>query len=155
MTVTPGPDPDPAWTGLGDGYPDDTEIPGPSPEESFEAPQLAYPSVADWVQQYLVVVYARPIDTSGRFSWCRRWWLHDEALDRLDALWRAWETTRLDGATGPATWWTTYADPIMTALLSPTGPFRKCDNAHHARPEQLTPPLPVDTAPTELFPPDH
>jgi len=151
VTITPGPDPDPGWTGLEDGFPDDTEIPGH--DQPPETPQLAYPSVADWVQQYLVVVYARPIDTSGRFFWCRRWWLHDEALDRLDALWRAWEATRLDGNTGPATWWTTYADPIMTTLLSPTGPFRKCDNAHHAPPEQLTPPLPVDAAPAELFPP--
>lgn len=153
MTVAPRSDPDPGWTGLGDGFPDDTEIPGP--DQPPGAPQLAYPSVADWVQQYLVVVYARPIDTSGRFFWCRRWWLHDEALDRLDALWRAWEATRLDGATGPATWWTTYADPTMSVLLSATGPFRKCDNAHHAPPEQLTPPLPVDTAPAELFPHGH
>lgn len=41
----------------------------------------------------------------------------------------------------------------MTVLLIPTGAFNKCDNAHHARPEQFTEPLPVDVTPPELFPP--
>lgn len=118
------------------------------------APQLSYASVADWVEQYLALVYARPIDYD-QFYWCRRWWVHDEALDRLEALWRAWEACRVDAATGPATWWKDYADPIMGVLLSAAGPFKACSNGHHARPDLLRPPLPVDPAPAVLFPSGH
>jgi len=44
-------------------------------------------------------------------------------LQRLEALWRAWEHLRQDPALGMSVWWRDHADPHMAALLDPDGPF--------------------------------
>ena len=77
-----------------------------------------------------------------------RWWDYPEALARIDALWRAWEHLRLDGATGSSTWWIEHADHHLPILMSPEGPFAKSEDAN--KPGE---PLPY-TAPPEGFFPD-
>ncbi len=132
--------------------------PPPGPAAAGGPTPTMYPDVAAWVGDFLVVVYARPVDTQNRqqtFHWCRRWWTHPEALDRLEALWRAWEALRLDPGTGPAIWWKDYADPAMRALLDEHGPFGKCRNGLHVTPDKLVPPLPVDHPDPALFPAAH
>lgn len=85
---------------------------------------LAFPNVADWVQNSLLPQYARP--TSSDLRWCPYWWEHAEAMVRLEAGWRAWEYLRWEGATGPAVWWRDYGDPMMRELTAKTGPFHLC-----------------------------
>ena len=142
----------------GDDNLDDLEPPPPEPAagtagvDDEAGPGLAYPTVEAWVSDYLAPNYPRDVTEPGsHHHWCREWWKHSEALDRLDALWRAWETLRRDPTIGPATWWTTYADPTMTTLMSPDGPFSRCRRSEHARPDTLVPPLPVTAAPVGLF----
>lgn len=36
----------------------------------------------------------------------------------MEALWRAWEHLRLDGATGISVWWKDHADHHMSVLLA-------------------------------------
>jgi len=123
------------------------------PGDGDPGPRLMYPTVEAWVTDFLVVSYARDVTEPGTHHyWCSQWWKHPEALDRLDALWRAWEALRRDPTTGPATWWIHYADPTMTALLSPDGPFTRCRRAQHTSPGALVPPLPVNVGPEGLFP---
>lgn len=119
-------------------------------------PQTLYPSVAEWVADFLAVAYAREVRVNGAHRhWCSQWWRHPEALDRLEALWRAWEALRRDPTTGPATWWKDYADPLMTVLLSRDGPFGQCRGARHAPPQLIVQPLPVDDHDPALFPPGN
>jgi len=63
---------------------------------------------------------------------------------RLGAIWRAWETLRLDPSIGIARWLRDVADPQMDRLRDPDrGPFTACGD-RHLLPEHL--PL-VDAAP--------
>jgi hypothetical protein len=114
---------------------------------SAETPELCFASMLDWFEGWLRPMYRRSTHGDQR-DWCAEWWEHEEAVSRLDALWRAWETLRLDPGTGLSVWWRDHADHHMAALLDPDGPFKQCGEEHQGNaPEMLahTPP------PPELF----
>lgn len=119
----------------------------PATEPAEDAPQLFYSNVYEWVEDYFVYFYKRPIVPS-RLVWCPQWWKHIEAVIRLEALWRAWEAMRKqDAMTGLAKWMVELCDPTMDRLLDPDGTFKGCTDKHHkARPENELP-LPFDPAP--------
>lgn len=60
---------------------------------------------------------------------------HPEEIGRLEALWRAWESLRLDGTTGMSVWWRVHADHHMSVLLSADSPFKGCspDDGHKSK----------------------
>ena len=83
-------------------------------------------NVNDFVNNFLVEVYRRPVvDVSDRV-WCPEWWQHPEAWARLTALWHAWEAARKGAADEMSNWWLQHADRQMDVLLSPKGPFMYC-----------------------------
>lgn len=108
-----------------------------------------YISVVEFVENYLSLVYRREVG-KGRRVWCPQWWLHSEAVARLDALWRAWEHCRTDGSTGLSVWFLDHADPHMNVLFDLEGPFQFCSTASGHSDEM--PPLQLVAAPTGLFP---
>ena len=113
-------------------------------------PPNFYPDVAAFVAGFLAPTFAREWhDQDTERRWCSHWWLHTEAIVRLEALWKAWETLRLDPGTGASTWLLHHADPAMAALTSPTGTFRRC------KPDQRKAydALPTDPPPPGLFSP--
>lgn len=112
-----------------------------------DGPQLLFGTSERFLHELLLPMYIRIID-SRNGTWCRKWFLHAEALSRVDALWRAWEHLRLDGKTGMSVWWKDHADPHMAVLLNQKGPFHACDLERHKDPD----PLPCDTAPPGWFP---
>ena len=115
-----------------------------------EPPRPYFPTLPDWVEQWLLPVYRRSINGHER-AWCPQWWHHREAVNRLEAMWRAWEHLRLDAATGMSVWFRDHADHHMTILLDANGPFKGCDGRHSDRPLQ---PLPHDPPPSGTFEPD-
>lgn len=121
----------------------DASKPGPPPP-------LFYGSVDEFVREYLRLVYRRRVDGRHR-CWAGRWWEYEEAITRLEALWRAWEHLRLDPATGMSVWWRDHADHHMPVLLDPDGPFSDAtegaDNTN-----RRGDPLPYVEPPTGLFP---
>ncbi|MHA7177918.1 DUF4913 domain-containing protein [Arthrobacter sp. Sr24] len=130
----------------------DDELDGTSTEpveQGEEVPELFYANVAEFVSQKLAPTYRRPINPGGGVTWCPQWWKHAEAISRLEALWRAWEFLRLEGATGMSVWWRDHADHHMSVLLSGDGPFKSCspDDGHKAK----LPPLPCEEPPEGLF----
>lgn len=101
-------------------------------------PENLFPNVQTFVEQFLVIVYARPVDNQRtEFRWCEQWWDHAEAVSRLEALWKAFETLRLDGTTGAAVWWRDYCDPVMAALTAGNGTFKACAPGTHKVPNDL------------------
>lgn len=116
-------------------------------ESQRKGPVPIYATSEEFLIDQLLPMYIRIID-SRNGTWCRKWYLHAEALSRVDALWRAWEHFRLDGNTGMSVWWRDHADPHMAVLLNQKGPFHECDLETHKDPE----PLPCDTAPPGWFP---
>lgn len=101
-----------------------------------------FSSAKEFFTQQLAPMYCRAIDGHTR-TWCPQWWLHPEALARIDALWRAWENLRLDGAFGMTTFFRDHADHHLAILLDPEGPFKRCSiEAGHAV-ERALPELPT------------
>jgi hypothetical protein len=112
----------------------------PEDEESAETIQPVFDNVEEWVTERFLPMYPRPL--GGEFRWCAKWWLHAEAISRLTALWRAWETLRLEPALGIADWYQ-HLDHHMPILLGPRGPFYQCNEERHIEPHQAN----VDPAP--------
>lgn len=99
------------------------------------APTPLYSTLDDWVGEYFSPTFGRPI--GGEIRWCPRWREHAEAIGRLEALWRSWESLRLDPALGMAIWLTNYLDPQLAALLGRAGPFSQCSLDRHDAQGQL------------------
>jgi len=117
------------------------------PDPDAAEPDLFYGSVDEFVREYLIKIYRRPVGAQNGSKWAARYWEYPEALSRLDALWRAWEHLRLDPATGMSAWWRDHADHHMPVLLSPSGPFAASDD-QNKRGE----PLPYEAPDPDLFP---
>lgn len=115
-------------------------------DDELEEPETFYGSVDEFVREFLIVQYRREISPMGDFRWDARWWMHPEAVARLDALWRAWEHLRNDAATGMSVWWRDHADHHMSVLLSPGGPFGKTSGTSNPGD-----PLPYTAPPPGLF----
>ena len=121
---------------------------GKSAAVAEKEPTLFYGSADEFVRERLRYMYARRVGPgNASFRWAARWWDYPEALARIDALWRAWEHLRLDGATGSSTWWIEHADHHMPILMSPEGPFAKSEDKNN-----VGEPLPYEVPPAELFP---
>lgn len=92
--------------------------------------ELLYPTSEEWFTEYWSWVYRRSLGRSTAL-WCECWWAHPEAVIRVEALWRSWEAARqADPMSGIATWMVNTADPMMSQLLSPEGPFKACYAGH-------------------------
>lgn len=115
------------WDGHGHG--DDVD----EADEVLEEPETFYGSADEFVREFLIVTYRREVSPKGDFRWDPRWWMHPEAVARLDALWRTWEHFRGDGATGMSVWWRDHADHHMSVLLSLRGTVRQDVRNHGAR----------------------
>jgi hypothetical protein len=95
--------------------------------------QTFYPNVVEWVDEWLLPRYARSLKTH---RWDPQWFEYVEVVDRLEALWRAWEHFRLEGMTGMAVFFRDYLDPAMGVITSPDGPFWNLGNlGPRSRPE--------------------
>ncbi|BAS18372.1 hypothetical protein AHiyo8_pI66760 (plasmid) [Arthrobacter sp. Hiyo8] len=115
-----------------------SEAPAERPAEEQKPPELVYGSAEEFLHEQLLPTYVRDVD--GRAAkWCLEWYFHPEALSRVEALWRAWEHLRLDGATGISVWFKDHADHHMNVLLDPRGPFYKCDMQKHRDPNTSNP----------------
>jgi hypothetical protein len=116
--------------------------------ELTAAPALFYGSADEFMREHLRHMYARRVGPgNATFRWAADWWSYPEALSRIDALWRAWEHLRQDGAVGISRWWTEHADHHMPILMNPDGPFAKSEDSN--KPGE---PLPYTSPPEGLFP---
>lgn len=50
------------------------------------AVETLYGNVDEFVRAFLVVTYRREVSRQGTYKWDARWWMHPEAVARLDAL---------------------------------------------------------------------
>ncbi|MCK1820963.1 DUF4913 domain-containing protein [Streptomyces sp. XM83C] len=99
-------------------------------EDGVRAEDLFYANVVEFFTDRLCHLLSPPPPGSGRV-WCPEWYRHAQAVSRLDAVWRAWEMLRFDGALGISNWWLHHADPHWRALTDPvTGPFAHCADGH-------------------------
>ena len=112
---------------------------------------LTYGSVDEFLREYLRSVYRRKIDGKNRV-WAAEWWKYDEAVIRLEALWRSWEFLRRDPSTGMSVWWRDHADTHMAVLMDQQGPFAPADAMAAENQCSKGDPLPYKRPPEGLFP---
>lgn len=90
-----------------------------------EGPPAAFADAGEWSVGWLFPVVRRPLKAGA--YWCSQWWEHPEAVERLKALWEAWEAARAEGGSAMSYWWTVHFDSHWVALTSvATGPFAAC-----------------------------
>ena len=118
------------------------------PSEGTE-PAYRFGSVNEFLRDYLRFTYRRRIDGQHR-CWAARWWEYDEAVVRLDALWRSWEYLTQDETTGLSVWLRDHADHHMAVLMDPDGPFATATG--EADKCRRGDPLPYLSPPDGLFP---
>jgi hypothetical protein len=106
-----------------------------------EAGEPYFPDLPSFVEQFVVPTFARPL--GGEFRWCTHWWDHIEAVLRLEALWRSWESLRLDPNTGMAVWLRDHADHQIPRIMASTGPFARCQPDRPDRGHEPDRPLPI------------
>mgnify|MGYP000854193722 FL=1 len=121
----------------------------PLSETNDSAPKLYYGSVDEFLREFLRHAYRRRIDGRTRF-WAAAWWEFDEAIIRIEALWRSWEHLRQDPATGMSVWLRDHADHHMPILMSPDGPFCMATSREDAC--SKGDPLPYKHPPKGMFP---
>ena len=92
--------------------------------------ELCFPDLWSFVRDFFAPTFGRPV--GGTTRWCPHWFDHVEAVLRLEALWRSFESLRLDPQTGIATWLRDYVDHALPQLTSATGPFARCGSGHEA-----------------------
>jgi len=119
------------------------------PEEGQDGEQGIDPqftTVEEFVTEWVMPLCVR---NTASDRWCRQWWAHPEAAQRLEALWEAYETARAAKDGGAfAAWWRTEADHHLPLLYSDQGPFRKCaarSDTHTPQTPQLVTPAPAGT----------
>ena len=112
----------PAWTG----WPGlSAEAWGQGPGASAAGPAAAFLDAVEWFEGWLAPVVRRPLK-AGTY-WCRQWQEHAEAVERVRALWEAWEAARAEGGNAMSYWWTVHFDAHWAALAdSAGGPFSAC-----------------------------
>lgn len=123
-------------------------------EQSEEAQPWRYDNMGEWVEDYLLPMYSRPLDDSHAFRWHPRWWDNIEVCMRLEALWGTWEKARYEGASGLLWWFRDCLDPMMREIMSPRGPFHHYINHKDPEGEQTPaqgPSMPAEPAPHGLF----
>lgn len=104
----------------------------PSPNtDDPPPPQPVFSTVEEFVRERWCPVFTRTL--GGEYRWCGQWWQHAEAVSRLTALWRAWETLRLEPALGIAEWYQ-HVDHHLPILMGPRGPFYQCTEEEHIEP---------------------
>ncbi len=105
-------------------------VAGPGSTASGETIELYFADVEAFVHGLFLPMFGWRIDGQSA-HWCPRWWMHAEAIWRLETLWRSWEAHRLQ-ATG-MTMWSMELDRQLPALIGPDGPFGSCHLADGSR----------------------
>ena len=116
---------------------DDTpQDPASETQAESAALPLVYASADEWLREWMLPNWRPPLGEL-KYRWCSRWWLHPEAVNRVEALWRAWEHLRNEGLLGPSVWWRDHFTHHWGVLTSTDGPFAACKNGDHKQSEAL------------------
>jgi hypothetical protein len=92
---------------------------------------LAMRRLVAWVRDNIALLLERKIpQTSGWPYWCRKWWLHPEAIARFEALRRSWAEAIIGDGNAMVVYFE-HLDAMLTPLCGENGPFCGCTKGQH------------------------
>lgn len=113
-----------------------------------DSPQLLFHSLPEFVANLVCPTFRRELSGKGSgLRWSARWFESAEAIMRLEAMWRSFESLRLDGSTGISLWMRDHADYHLAVLMSADGPFSESRDSC-----SCNDPLPYESPPNGMFP---
>lgn len=100
--------------------------PGQQPEVGLDMRRLVA-----WVRDNIALLLERKIPQTGGFPyWCRKWWLHPEAIARFEAARRSWAEAVTAGDGNAMVVWFEHLDHQLGVLCAEYGPFCGCVGGH-------------------------
>ena len=105
--------------------------PAAAPGDDDQPAGLDMRELVAWVGDNVAALLERKIpQTGGAPYWCRRWWLHPEAIARFEAARRCWvEAVAGEGAAMVV--YFEHLDAMLAALCGENGPFCGCVGGQH------------------------
>ena len=105
--------------------------PAAAPGNDDQPAGLDMRELVAWVDDNVAALLERKIpQTGGAPYWCRRWWLHPEAIARFEAARRCWvEAVAGEGAAMVV--YFEHLDAMLAALCGENGPFCGCVGGQH------------------------
>lgn len=116
--------------------------PGEDAPKDEGTPKWQYNALIDWMEGWFLPLCWRYDKTHRR--WCEKWWDHPWAVERLSALWQAWEVMYSDPGQ-MSSWWIYHFDSHWARLTGDDGPFKECSYADHIA--EANEPLPHERPP--------
>lgn len=106
-----------------------------------DSPQMKYASVYEFYDGVVKHLLRDRLIGPRHQRWSAYWWNSPEALLRMDAIWRSYESLKDDPATGLSVWFKDHFDPHMNVLTSDAGPFSDSrDSSKHGEYPAYEPP---------------
>ncbi len=107
----------------------------PVAEPAGEAPPvetgLDLRRLVDWVRENVALLIERKIPQTGAAPyWCRKWWMHPEAIARFEALRRSWAEAVTAGEGNAMVVYFEHLDLQLGVLCADQGPFSGCKGGH-------------------------
>jgi hypothetical protein len=111
--------------------PADTASPAAAPGEDEQPTGLDMRLLVAWVGDNVAALLERKIpQTGGTPYWCRRWWLHPEAIARFEATRRCWAEAVVGEGAAMVVYFE-HLDAMLAALCGENGPFCGCVGGQH------------------------
>lgn len=109
-----------------------SDAPSDKAGQQATAEPLDMRRLVSWVRDNIALQLQRRVpQTTGTPFWCKRWWMHPEAIARLEAVRRSW----LEATASPGDALVIYYEHLdhqLSVLCGEAGPFSACRGGQHA-----------------------
>lgn len=88
-------------------------------------------ALVGWVGDNVASLLERKLPQTGQPPhWCRKWWMHPEAIARFEAVRRSWAEAVAAGGNAMAVYFE-HLDHHLAVLTGAGGPFSSCKGGEH------------------------
>jgi hypothetical protein len=112
----------------------DAPAPGPNDQDATADAEVGLDMrrLVGWVRDNVALLLERKIPQTGGYPyWCRKWWLHPEAIARFEAARRSWVEAVSEPAGNALVVYYEHLDHQLNVLCGEYGPFCGCLGGEH------------------------
>jgi hypothetical protein len=110
----------------------ETRDAGPQAEGEEAEVGLDMRRLVGWVRDNVALLLERKVPQTGGYPyWCRKWWMHPEAIARFEAARRSWAEAVTAGEGNAMVVYFEHLDHQLGVLCGESGPFCGCKGGVH------------------------